>query len=403
MTVRVVEWKKPYTWGTAIDIDENKVISLRLRDENNLIIYDAGDNEIYVDLQLPDWIKPNYAFPVWITTGRVLVADDWDVTGTLICAKTTSGDNIKILYGDDGKLYVDNGTGLFTQVYLKPEVDALLQTIWDYLYEYFNKVSNTITFFLVGTTNIDDETCQEIVDWVNEGRDALVSMNDRIYTLTTKTSSSMKFEAQEATADTSVKCYWITINHNSWTYTSRTTGDYTLGWVFRVKWSVASESNLPSSWNTIWDVYNVLDTWANYVWTWTAWDKLSETVDLSGYQPLLTAGSNININNNVISATDTTYSAGTWLSLTWTTFANTWVTSVNNNTWAVTVNEVPSGWTTDQVLTKTANGYGRANATGWIANVTTGTTTTVTGIRAGTETEYGQISTPSASVLYFTF
>ena len=27
MTVRVVEWKKPYTWGTAIEITPDKVIS----------------------------------------------------------------------------------------------------------------------------------------------------------------------------------------------------------------------------------------------------------------------------------------------------------------------------------------------------------------------------------------
>ena len=56
MATRVVEGKKPYTWGKAIEIDENKVISLRLRDENNLIIWDEWDNEIYVDLQLDDEI-----------------------------------------------------------------------------------------------------------------------------------------------------------------------------------------------------------------------------------------------------------------------------------------------------------------------------------------------------------
>ena len=65
MATRVVEWKKPYTWWQAIDIDENKVISLRLRDENNLIIYDEWDDEIYVDLQLDDEITPVSAFPVW--------------------------------------------------------------------------------------------------------------------------------------------------------------------------------------------------------------------------------------------------------------------------------------------------------------------------------------------------
>ena len=133
MATRVVEWKKPYTWWKAIDIDENKVISLRLRDENNLIIRDEWDNEIYVDLQLPDWIRPTDAFPVWVTTGRVLVADDWDVTGTLVCFKTTSWDNIKLLYWDNWKLWIDNWTWTFKQIYLKWEVDALLTSLRNYV------------------------------------------------------------------------------------------------------------------------------------------------------------------------------------------------------------------------------------------------------------------------------
>lgn len=133
MTVRAVEWKLPYTWWKAITVDENKVISLNLRDENNLIIYDQGDNEIYVDLQLPAWIRPNYAFPVWITTGRVLVADDWDVTWTIIVAKTTSWDVIKLLYGDDWTLWMDNGTGLFKQIYFKADVDLIITNLTTYI------------------------------------------------------------------------------------------------------------------------------------------------------------------------------------------------------------------------------------------------------------------------------
>ena len=129
MATRVVEWKKPYTWGKAIEIDENKVISLRLRDENNLIIYDEWDNEIYVDLQLPAWMKPLDAFPVWITTGRVLVADDWDKTGTIISAETTSWDNIKLLYADDGTLYINNGWNAFKQIYFKWDVDAITNAL----------------------------------------------------------------------------------------------------------------------------------------------------------------------------------------------------------------------------------------------------------------------------------
>jgi len=139
MTVRAVEWKKPYTGWKAIEITEDKVINLKLRDENNLIIWDEWDNEIYVDLQLPDEIRPTDAFPVWVNTGRVIVDNWWDVSWTILVFKTTSGDNVKFLYWDDWKLYIDNGTWSFRQIYVKWEVDALLAlkqdllTAWDWI------------------------------------------------------------------------------------------------------------------------------------------------------------------------------------------------------------------------------------------------------------------------------
>ena len=144
MATRVVEWKKPYTWWEAIDIDQNKVISLKLRDENNLIIYDSWDDEIYVDLQLPDWITPTDAFPVWVTTGRAVVADWWDKAGTIICAKTTSGDNIKLLYADDWTLWIDNWTGTFKQIYFKSDVDALITTLTTYINTELAKKQNWV-------------------------------------------------------------------------------------------------------------------------------------------------------------------------------------------------------------------------------------------------------------------
>lgn len=69
--------------------------------------------------------------------------------------------------------------------------------------------------------------------------------------------------------------------------------------VYRVKGSVASYANLPTVDVTIGDVYNVSDTGANYVATSTAptWDKLSETVDLSGYAT--TAAMNSALGNKV--------------------------------------------------------------------------------------------------------
>lgn len=58
-----------------------------------------------------------------------------------------------------------------------------------------------------------------------------------------------------------------------------------IGSVYRVKGSVANYEALPKENVTIGDVYNLEDTGANYVATSTTpdWDKLSETVDLSGY------------------------------------------------------------------------------------------------------------------------
>ncbi len=53
--------------------------------------------------------------------------------------------------------------------------------------------------------------------------------------------------------------------------------------VYHVKGSVANYEALPATGNTVGDVWNLLSTGANYVWTSSGWDKLSETVDLSSY------------------------------------------------------------------------------------------------------------------------
>ena len=87
----------------------------------------------------------------------------------------------------------------------------------------------------------------------------------------------------------------------------------------------------------------------------------------------------------------------------WYLTSSTWVTSVNSNVWAVTVNEVPSGWNNWDVLTNVSWTPTWAAPSWWIENVTTWTTSTVTGIWAGTETEYTNLGTKSWTVLYFTF
>ena len=128
MTVRLYEWDKTETGWAWIEITDNKVVNLLLRSLNNLIKINA-DDEAYVDLQLEDWIEDDATMPVGVNVGRVLQADWWLANWTLLVAKTTSWDEIRFLFADDWKLYTDNWTGTFKQIYLKPEVDALFQQL----------------------------------------------------------------------------------------------------------------------------------------------------------------------------------------------------------------------------------------------------------------------------------
>lgn len=127
MTVRLYEWDKTEVGWAWIEITDNKVVNLKLRDENNLIKINE-DDEAYVDLQLDDGIEPDDDLPVGVETWRVLVADGRPVNGTLILAKTTSWDEIQLLYWDDWKIYADNGTWTFktlgwTTAYFKTQAE----------------------------------------------------------------------------------------------------------------------------------------------------------------------------------------------------------------------------------------------------------------------------------------
>ena len=53
--------------------------------------------------------------------------------------------------------------------------------------------------------------------------------------------------------------------------------------VLKFKGSVATKENLPTEGMVVGDVYNVEADGSNYAWDGSNWDKLSETVDLSGY------------------------------------------------------------------------------------------------------------------------
>lgn len=128
MTVRIKEWDKNETGGTGIEITDNKVVNLILRSLNNLIKINAN-NEVYTDLQLDNNLLSTDTLPVWVTVWRVLQANWRPTTWTLISAKTTSGNLITLLYGDNTRLYIDSGTGTRKEFYQKPEVDTLITNL----------------------------------------------------------------------------------------------------------------------------------------------------------------------------------------------------------------------------------------------------------------------------------
>lgn len=122
--------------------------------------------------------------------------------------------------------------------------------------------------------------------------------------------------ASQATADgngNNIAATYATIAN---TYTKAQV-DAKVSSVYRIMGSVATYDDLPSSGQTVGDVYNVLDTGANYVWTASGWDKLSETVDLSGYLTISSAqGTYLTIANAQSTYLSQTTAASTYLTQT---------------------------------------------------------------------------------------
>lgn len=203
MTTRIVEWKLPYTWGTGIGIDTNKVISLLLREENNLIMVNE-DNQIYTDLQLADWVAPTDEFPVGVTVGKVLAEDWWTQNGLLLNWKTTSGDYARWIYWADGEIYFDGGTGTRNQVYYSSEVNDLFTALrgelatvaftWDY-----NDLINRPAFLQVQADW--NEVDQNSPAYINN-KPTIPTVNDATLTIQKNNISQGTFTANSSTNTT---------------------------------------------------------------------------------------------------------------------------------------------------------------------------------------------------------
>ena len=455
MATRIKDWEVPYTWWTGIEITENHVINVLLREMNNLIEVNE-DRELYVDLQLPDGIEPDDDFPVGITTGRILAEDWWQQSGTIINSKTTSWDYVRLIYANDWNLYYDPWTWEWIMIGTATVMDVntktffvssendyatllavanyyisgknplicyknqiyTLQRVFDDLTEDgFMDFSFINTVFLANVKNgkrdENPETLQPFlirwigfrVEWgeITNPQFATLDLDDYLVATTgnkaqtvtwTKTFSTSPIVPSKSTPAgnnsttiaTESQVYLKQDKLTAWTNItidpSTNTISANVQWALVYKWSVQDTASLPSSWNTVGDVYYVEDDWLMYAWDWIQWTAVGNTqIDLSNYfnmtvnstdnitegstnlfvtqamidawnwkQWALTAGTNIQINSWVISATDTTYSAGTWIWMNGTVINNTAPFSPEN------------AGTLGQVLKKTSTGIRRANA-----------------------------------------
>ena len=178
--------------------------------------------------------------------------------------------------------------------------------------------------------------------------------------------------------------------------------------VYKVKGSVANYASLPTSSVTVGDVYNLSDTGANYVCTSISpitWDKLSETVDLSAYSttaendakyqakgnyitsiPTASSGTLGGIKTGYTTSTanknyaikldsnsnayvnvpwtdnNTTYSAGTGISLSGTTFSNSGVRSITAGSSSNQLSVNTGGTTSTITINNVANATNATNA-----------------------------------------
>ncbi len=203
MPIRLVPWQFPYSAGTGIAIDANKVISILLRAENNLINVN-DDNEIYTDLQLADWIAPTDDFPVWVTVGKVLAIDGRDQNGLILNRKTTSGDYARWLYWADGELYFDWGQGTWKQVYYSDEVLALFTQLRSELATVafsgdYNDLINRPAFL---QEQADwDQTDTDAPDYI-KNKPTIPTVNDATLTIQKNWTAVATFTANSSTATT---------------------------------------------------------------------------------------------------------------------------------------------------------------------------------------------------------
>ena len=333
MATRIKDWMIPYTWWQWIEITNNHVINVLLRKFNNLIQVN-GDRELYVDLQLPEWIQPDDDFPVGVTTGKILAEDWWQQSWIILNWKTTSWDYVRFIHANDWKLYYDPWTWTWIEIWawwgwVQINV-ATATSLW--LIKLGTDTKQTIVAELPST-----EAWRTYPVQLNANNQAVVNI---------------PWENTTYTA-------WanIVIDQNNVIST-------TIPPVLVYKGNVTDISDLPASW-TVWDTYFVEWEDAMYSWDWNQWNYVWGTgIDIS------------NLFNKTIDTSDDITQ--------WTT--NLFVTQQEKNTWNnkqdrisawdgiditnnVISNTLPfdpdNAGSLGQFLKKTNNGYAWADIPWW--------------------------------------
>lgn len=230
---------------------------------------------------------------------------------------------------------------------------------------------NTKTFYLSSTS--DTTTAQEAYDWYVAGKNPIVVLSDIVYVLwDTPTSTGIKFYSHYKhdvwNSDTELSVDYIKFALSSWTVTSVT--------------------------KYVWDQVKVLAT--NVTWYVTPYTPTSD------WHPA--TKKYVDDHDTIVSASQPTGNHTEWELWYDTTNdvlkvydgVSTWNPIGNFNPWAGTQWQILTHWAGDT--------YSWENPpTTGIANDTTGTTTTVAKIRAGTQAEYTALSTYDSTTIYYIF
>ena len=107
---------------------EERFFKTALRAASNLLHYNQYD-ELYADLQLENWLTPTSSFPIWINVGNVSSNTGRPQSWVLVNALASSGSYMRRLYGDDGKLYFDGWTGVFSQILTSDDISGIIQSL----------------------------------------------------------------------------------------------------------------------------------------------------------------------------------------------------------------------------------------------------------------------------------